>query len=576
MVGLKKILSRLRPLKNVDVRELSLLGILTVSLLLNCGPSLAITPEDIRDEVFVTLQQASASLTGKALQQAALRQEADNQTLSSLLRKRQDLLEARDTAQFRLSDAVQRQGSRAEKEAANLHNVLADIQQGIDALDLEIEQAFPAFKELTNPRPMSREEVQQYLRPREALIVTFSTDYDVYVWAISKETASWHSAAIPTDEMQDIVTRLRRMLDVTNANRSAAGLDDAEYDISVSAHGFDRLLAFDLYKRLLAPIEHVFGNSDHIVAVTDGALTSLPLSVLVASPPQGDDDDPNALRETDWLVARHALSVLPNVSSLRALRRTEQKGSLKQIRVPFTGFGDPVFEYREASGAETGVETKPGENYISRGSFEKVQQIAGLAQLPNTAKELKHLARLTGVGTEELHLGTDATEHSVKTTDLSKVDILAFATHGLLTGEMAELTEPALVFTPPLVPDENDDALLTASEAASLKLSAQLIILSACNTAADDGTPGAEGLSGLARAFIYAGARSILVSHWPVDDYATSILTTGMVAAIQQGNPRAFALRQSILALMSEDHDPRFAHPRYWAPFILVGEGRTR
>ena len=108
---------------------------------------------------------------------------------------------------------------------------------------------------------------------------------------------------------------------------------------------------------------------------------------------------------------------------------------------------------------------------------------------------------------------------------------------------------------------------------AGLKLSAQLIILSACNTASGDGTPGAEGLSGLARSFIYAGARSILVSHWPVDDYATSVLTTGMVAEMQAGTARSDALRRSMLRLMRDDPQVKYAHPRYWAPFILVGDG---
>lgn len=129
------------------------------------------------------------------------------------------------------------------------------------------------------------------------------------------------------------------------------------------------------------------------------------------------------------------------------------------------------------------------------------------------------------------------------------------------------------MFTPPDAPGPQDDALLTATEAAGLKLSAQLIILSACNTASGDGTPGAEGLSGLARSFIYAGARSILVSHWPVDDYATSVLTTGMVAEMQAGTARSDALRRSMLRLMRDDPQVKYAHPRYWAPFILVGDG---
>jgi CHAT domain-containing protein len=163
----------------------------------------------------------------------------------------------------------------------------------------------------------------------------------------------------------------------------------------------------------------------------------------------------------------------------------------------------------------------------------------------------------------------------VKTTDLSRADVVAFATHGLLADGLPGLAEPALVFTPPARPSPLDDALLTASEAAELKLSAELVILSACDTAGSNGRPGAEGLSGLARAFIYAGARAILVSHWPVDDYAARALTTGMLDRMygDRQMPRALALQASALDLMADTSEPRFAHPKIWAPFVVVGEG---
>lgn len=560
-------------LLNLENARGVLLRVFVLSMYFFAGPAAANKLDDIRDDVFVTVQRAGVTVAGKALQQAALRQEAGNEALASLLRQRQDLVDAGKSAQHKLSEAVQRQGAQAEADANSAQAELDAHKALLNELDLEIERAFPAFKELTNPRPMSREEVQNNLRPGEALLLTFSTEYDIFVWAVSKTKADWIAIDISTDEISEMVSTLRRLLDVTHSNRAAASLDDETFDISSSANGFDRSMAHEIYVQLLQPLEHVVEDADHLIAVLDGPLTSLPLAVLVADAPQGDDADARALRDTEWLITRHALTVLPNVSSLRALRRTEHKGAAGGDRQPFVGFGDPVFAYRDAEGAATGVKAARGETYVSRGTFETVQQVAGLAQLPNTARELKRLARLTGVGDDALFLGDAATETSVKDADLSRANILAFATHGLLTGELAGLGEPALVFTPPLNPSEEDDALLTASEAASLKLSAELIILSACNTAAGDGTPGAEGLSGLARAFIYAGARSILVSHWPVDDYATSVLTTGMVAAMQDGAPRATALRTSILSLMREDGDLRHAHPRYWAPFILVGEG---
>ena len=135
------------------------------------------------------------------------------------------------------------------------------------------------------------------------------------------------------------------------------------------------------------------------------------------------------------------------------------------------------------------------------------------------------------------------------------------------------LAEPGLLLTPPEAPSEEDDGYLSASEIAGLKLDADWVILSACNTAAG-GAQGAEALSGLARAFIYAQARALLVSHWEVDSATTVKLVTGAMKrlAADKAMGRAEALRQSMLALIDRDA-AREVHPAYWAPFVVVGEG---
>lgn len=145
----------------------------------------------------------------------------------------------------------------------------------------------------------------------------------------------------------------------------------------------------------------------------------------------------------------------------------------------------------------------------------------------------------------------------MKALDLSSTSVIAFATHGLLSGELSGLAEPALVLTPPDAASPDDDGLLTASEIAELRLSTDWVILSACNTAGTDGRPDAEGLSGLARAFLYAGARSILVSHWPVRDDAAARLTTGTLSRIGEDATigRSQALRQAMLSLMEDEND---------------------
>jgi CHAT domain-containing protein len=142
-----------------------------------------------------------------------------------------------------------------------------------------------------------------------------------------------------------------------------------------------------------------------------------------------------------------------------------------------------------------------------------------------------------------------------------------------VAGELKAGTEPGLILTPPGEASSEDDGYLSASEIAGLKLDADWVILSACNTAAG-GAEGAEALSGLARAFFYAGARSLLVSHWSVDSDATVKLITKMLStmAANKSIGRSEALRRSMLALIDKGQ-PHEAHPAYWAPFVVVGEG---
>jgi CHAT domain-containing protein len=187
------------------------------------------------------------------------------------------------------------------------------------------------------------------------------------------------------------------------------------------------------------------------------------------------------------------------------------------------------------------------------------------------------VAHSLGVSGEEIRLGQRATETEIKRLSaegaLSKYRLLHFATHGALAGQLGDGSEPGLLLTPPKMSTAIDDGYLSASEIAALKLDADWVILSACNTAAG-GAPGAEALSGLARAFFYAGARSLLVSHWAVDSASTVKLITKALAIMSSDKSvgRAEAMRRSMLAMI-ESGGQNESHPAHWAPFIVVGEG---
>jgi hypothetical protein len=213
-----------------------------------------------------------------------------------------------------------------------------------------------------------------------------------------------------------------------------------------------------------------------------------------------------------------------------------------------------------------------------RGTIADIEELkTALPRLPDTATELRQIAASVEAPAADVVLGLDATETRVKQTTLDQYRIVYFATHGLLAGEVAEFAklnaEPALVLTLPEKPTELDDGLLTASEVAQLKLNADWVVLSACNTAAGD-KPGAEALSGLARAFFYAGGRSLLVSNWEVETKSAVDLMVATFAAIA-ADPKLShgeALQKSMLAMIGNAQHPEWADPKFWAPFVVVGE----
>jgi CHAT domain-containing protein len=268
-----------------------------------------------------------------------------------------------------------------------------------------------------------------------------------------------------------------------------------------------------------------------VLVVPDGALDSLPFAVLVTTPPAQPPQNPAGHRDIAWLGRDYALSVLPSVSSL-ALRQYAGSG---HAAAPFVGIGDPV------------LRGKP---------------------LPETAEELRTIAKETGAGENDLYLGERASEPVLRQAGLDRYRVVAFATHGLMSGDLKGLAEPALVLTPPAMVSTENDGLLTASKIATLKLNADWVVLSACNTAAPDGSPDAGGLSGLAKAFFYAGARSLLVSHWSVPSKATVKLITTTFDELNRDPTigRAEALRRAEMAMLDPESPSEFAHPMMWGP----------
>lgn len=381
---------------------------------------------------------------------------------------------------------------------------------------------------------------------------------------------------------------------------------------------FQFAAAQEHYAKIFGQFESAV-QGKQLLIVAPGALASLPFQVLVAAPLPSGLQGIERYRNAKWLGLRQPLVTLPTVASLHALR------GLGNPRAPFAyaGFGNPLLKGDEndpndverAKLAETftdcaKVSEQSGRSAkkalrpiplgtIQHGQKTDIEAVRHQHPLPETAIELCAIGRnLKAVPEREkdaIWLGSRATEGNVKKLsedgELKRYAIVHFATHGALAAESEHIlkagAEPGLILTPPdAVKDASpsadalarDDGVLSASEIAQLDLNADWVILSACNTAAPTSERG-EALSGLARAFFYAGASALLVSHWYVDSDASVKLTTRTVLELQNHPEinRAEALRRATEFVMNDTTRPSHwlpaVHPSVWAPFVLAGEG---
>lgn len=519
-----------------------------------------------------------------ALASSALRAQVGDPTLADLLRKYQDIVTKRRelsrvlAAQASLTNSQNSGISQAEL-ASQIQFLEAARRTALDRIQIQ----FPEFAQLTANRPLTIEETTALMASNEAAILIRSFGTTTYMLAIGDNgDISLTSAAISEEEIGKQVDHLRLAVD--------PGPLSSLRDIPV----FDVKAAYRLYETLLAPTRSVWEKADSLIIVTEGSLTRLPLSLLVTEAPEAVSNRGGTLpfdryRSVAWLANTHAVSVLPSLNALSSLRGrpTTEIAGLR----PFVGIGDPFFSTthaREAEREQFDAQQSRGLTLRVAPDLRSVDSatLAVLPRLPDTRPELISVAESLNVRTDQsTYFGVDASEKTVLSLDLSNVQVISFATHGLAAGDLDGLNEPALALSAPSVTgDENTDGLLTLSEILGLKLNADWVVLSACNTAAGDGT-GGEAVSGLGRAFFYAGTKSILASHWPVHSRATTDLmqTVFRNYANEVGIDRAEALRRARMHLVQQatfTHDGKelfsYAHPIFWAPFTLIGDGGSR
>jgi CHAT domain-containing protein len=548
-------------------------------------------PNALKLEAFAAAQHAVQSAAGDAMARSAAFAAAVSAAVGPQARAYEAALLERDGLDRQIASAVGASGPGAIERRQQLAKARDEAASRIEGLAAELKTRAPLYWDFRSPQPVSVAALQAQSGPDAALLhedealitvlITPGTDHGL-VFAVSKQQAAWARLPVSGNAMQARVILLRQQIDPAGYRLRGIAVTPTAVSGTDSAPApqvFNRQAAYELYQALLGDpsIQAVIQDKAVLLFVPSGPLTSLPPGLMVTAPPQGgaaSDADPAALRATAWLLRAKAVALLPAVSSLRTLRQI-LPATRAVTSDPLLAFADPDFHgVASALPASADSRAARGSSGSLRGGVALGQVMDRLPDLPGTRIEGRALQRALGAKAAALLTGRDASKAQLMARNadgrLAQVRVLEFATHALVVGDVADLAEPALVLAAGPSPA---DGLLLASEAATLRLNADWVLLSACNTASPD-APEDKGFSGLSRAFFYAGATSLLISHWEVLDSVAPVLIPAMLRA-ERDDPHlghAQALRQASLAILDDPSIRDGAKPYAWAPFTVVGE----
>lgn len=525
-------------------------------------------------EAFSIAEEEHSGATELALVRAAVRAAARDPAAREAAVRVQGLSEQQTAIASQIAVQYRPGSSESKREIGSVLAQSESLDSELVAANEELGRVFPGYAELAAPEPIDVEGVERVLRPNEALISYLALDDRLLMWCVrAGKPLGFRDPKMDSKQLAATVGRVRESL-----------APDKPFDVVDSAA---------LYQTLVGPFSEQLADVKTLIVVPDEVLLPVPFAALIT-----DDRGPAFAKLADdyrkgiapspteltgdypkiaWLTnSNFAITILPTATSLRLLRSVQSarlQNALAPAKTePFIGIGDPLLH---------GTGTERGDSMVATRGAAAVEEIRNLPPLPGARDELMAEAHaLSANPANALFIQDHATKPEVVALSkdrLRDARVISFATHALVGGEVMGVTEPALVLTPPAQSSDDDNGLLTMDDIMGFKLNANdWTILSACDTAAADGS--GEGLSGLTRAFFFAGATSLLVSQWSVDDSATRQLMTDTLSAFA-ANPqmsRAQALEKGMRAMMTVDAKGQhayFAHPFAWAPFMVVGEG---
>ncbi|WP_337189102.1 CHAT domain-containing protein [Phenylobacterium sp.] len=515
--------------------------------------------DDYKARFFNAASSVVSNATAQTVSKLAARVASGDSAVTGLVRALEDT--RRELRVVEAQIAGLQPGDATGRDRADLESRLSSLQQQADALEAQLLAANPRYAQLVSSQA-ALPDLQKALGDQEVYVKILLLDDRGYGLLVSPTKAEPYAIDFNRGTAGASVRRLR-----------------APFEAEDTLPPFDVAEAYRLFQGLFGPVATDVMAARHLIYEPDGALIALPVAALVTSDPAavaatpGRNGEPD-YRKVAWLGAKVDSALVLSAASFMQSRAFAPS----QAKQSFLGFADPLTPGRADTRAYSSV-VRRGVSLRTERDISDICENTRLAllqmpPLPDTADEVRAVSASIG-GASDAHVvvGGAFTDDSLRArNDLSDYKVLYFATHGLLPQPSACLPEPALMTS---VGSGDSDGLLDTSEILDLKLDADLVVLSACDTGGAGADPsatglqgGGEALGGLTRAVIYAGGRSLIVSHWSVDSVATVKLMTGMFSA--EATSQAQALTRSQLTLQQ---DPEFSHPYYWAPFTIVGDG---
>lgn len=566
------------------------------------------TTKDVFDETGGALAEmaflaapAGGALSGKALEYAAeafkVTEQARSRSLldllsetgtsitegipADLLKRKQDNLDRQQEIAEEITGAIV-VPDQQKRKPAELEDELDKLQTEFDNIENQIRTASPRYASLTAGKPLTLAEVQQNVLDDQTVLLEYILGNDnSYLWAVSKsEVMLFKLPSRPA--IEKLATDLRAQLIPTKLQRRIVGIDvmaDSQRGLGVSATPFaEDAAAFvpasnALYKAVVEPAASLIGTRRLLVAA-DGALNYVPFEALVKSPELTD------YSSLPYLIKTNEVVYTPSASVIGAIR--QQKGA--RGTGPILVLADPVFNSADTRakgatavsvsetrglGIQSALTDVTGQDSAAAAQTGKMQGLP-LARLAGTRAEGEQIVKLAKASGSQadLWLDLEASEDNVDTKDVSKYRILHIATHGLLNAERPQFT--GLVLS--LIGNKNEDGFLRTDEVFNLKLGSPLVMLSACETGLGKEKRG-EGVMGLTRAFMYAGAPTVGVSLWSVADRSTADLMSDfykrLLTPATPVSAPSTAMRDAQLAMIA---GKKYSAPFYWAPFVLIGD----